>query len=258
MRYIDTHSHPHFPHYDADREAILTRMRSAGVATIAVGTSVETSRRAVAFAALHPDIWATIGVHPNDTKEIFDATVFESMLSPKVVAIGECGLDYFRTTDALEFKRQRENFEAQIAFAAAHKIPLMLHVRPGKGSEDAHNDAVDILRAARWSLGGTSHFFTGSLETARKYWDIGLATSFPGVITFAPETHEVVQGVPDELMLSETDAPYAAPMPHRGQRNEPSYVVSVVEAIADIRREDREAVRLQLLENAKRIFRLAL
>ena len=256
MQYIDTHSHPHFPQYDADRDEMLARMRAEDVATIAVGTSVEHSRNAVAIAEAHPDIWATVGVHPNDTKEPFDAGVFEKMLGRKVVAIGECGLDYFRTTEPEELKRQRENFSAQIAFAAANQLPLMLHVRPSKGSNDAHQDALDILHEARWSLGGTSHFFTGPLDIARRYWDMGLATSFPGVITFAPETHEVVRAAPLDRILSETDAPYAAPAPYRGKRNEPAYVVHVVQAIASIRGMELEAARRQLLSNAQSIFGL--
>lgn len=259
MQYIDTHSHPHFPHYDADREAMLSRMRAAGVATIAVGTSLAHSRGAVAIAAEYPDIWATIGVHPNDTDEMFGEAAFEPLLTDRVVGVGECGLDLFRG-GADDKARQKKNFEAQIAFAVKHDLPLMLHVRPSKGSTDAHDDALDMLRSAQATHGsrvrGNAHFFTGPLDIAERYWDMGFTTAFPGVITFAPEVQAVVREAPLDLILSETDAPYAAPTPYRGQRNEPAYVVRVIEAIAEIKCMPVEHVRLQLLENARRVFAL--
>lgn len=262
MRYIDTHSHPQFPQYDADRDATLARMREALVGTIVVGTSYETSKAAVELARHHSDIWAAVGVHPNDLNEPFDATAFAKLLDERVIAVGECGLDYFRSDRETGGKRQRENFEAQIAFAVEHDLPLMLHIRAGKGTTDAHDDALDILESA-WAqhggrVRGNAHFFTGPLEIGKRYWDMGFTTAFPGVITFAKDTHGVVRAAPLDLILSETDAPYAAPAPHRGERNEPAFVVRVVEAIADIRGEDRETVRAALLENAERVFSLNL
>ncbi len=260
MKYIDTHSHPHFPHYDADRDAMLARMRAARVGTIAVGTSFETSRGAVAIANEHSDIWATIGVHPNDTGESFDAIVFAALLNDRVVGIGECGLDYFRSNAETEGARQKENFAAQIAFAVEHDLPLMLHVRPSKGSTDAHDDALEMLKSAQATHGarvrGNAHFFTGPLETAQRYWDLGFTTAFPGVITFAPEVQEVFKAAPLDMILSETDAPYASPLPHRGQRNEPAFVVRIVEAIANLKGMEHEVVREKLIENAHRVFGL--
>jgi len=260
MKYIDTHSHPHFPHYDADRDAMLARMRTAGVGTIAVGTSFETSKDAVAIASKHPDIWATIGVHPNDTNEAFDVSVFTPLITDRVVGIGECGLDYFRSNAETEGARQKENFAAQIAFAVEHDLPLMLHVRASKGSTDAHDDAIDMIKSLQAAHGtrvrGNAHFFTGPIEIARRYWDMGFTTAFPGVITFAPEVQDVVKAAPLDMILSETDAPYAAPVPYRGQRNEPAFVVQIVETISALRGMGHEAVRLQLIENAHRIFGL--
>lgn len=260
MKYIDTHSHPHFPHYDADREDMLARMRAADVATVAVGTSLETSKGAVEIAGKHPDIWATIGVHPNDTDEMFSESAFAPLLTDRVVGVGECGLDYYRGTAESDGARQKENFEAQIAFAVAHDLPLMLHIRAGKGATDAHDDALEMLRSAQATHGsrvrGNAHFFTGPLEIAERYWDMGFTTAFPGVITFAKETQEVVHAAPLDRILSETDAPYAAPVPHRGQRNEPAYVVRVVEAIAEIKGADSEGIRQELLKNARGVFGL--
>ena len=257
---IDTHSHPQFLQYDSDRAEMLARMRARDVSTIAVGTEYKTSADGVVLAEKEEGIWATIGVHPNDSEELFDAKKFEKLLSPKVVAIGECGLDYYRSDRAKDGSRQKENFEAQINFALAHNLPLMLHVRASQGTQNAHEDALDILESYQKENGekvrGTAHFFTGSLDTAKRYWGLGFAVSFPGVITFAREYDEIVRAAPKGLMLSETDAPYAAPLPYRGKRNEPAYVEEVVRKIAELRGAGYEETAAQLCANAARIFRI--
>lgn len=267
MLYIDTHSHPQFPQYDADRDLIFARMREAEVATIAVGTDFLNSKAAVQLAMDNPDVvlGAVVGVHPNDSKEDFEPERFAGLFKTHqtqgrkiVVGVGECGLDYYRGDKDVDGKRQRENFEMQIAFAIEHNLPLMLHVRPSKGSTDAHDDALAILKSAQARHGervrGDTHFFTAPLKVAKLYWNMGFTTAFPGVITFVADTHEVIRAAPIELILSETDAPYAAPIPYRGRQNEPALVVPIVEAIAEIRREDKEMVRLQLIQNALRVF----
>ena len=256
--YFDTHSHLQLSQFDTDRDAVLARMREKVVYTIAVGVGLETSKGAVALASTHGDIWATIGVHPTDTDEGFDPTAYEELLGPRVVGIGECGLDYYRTPKADVYQRQKEVFEAQIDFALAHDLPLMLHIRPSKGTQDAHEDALSILEAKYKEVGnklrGNAHFFTGSLESAKRYWAMGFSTAFPGVITFAPEYADVVRACPPELILSETDAPYASPVPHRGERCEPAFVVDTVAALAQIRGEDLEMIKKRLISNANRIF----
>ncbi len=269
MKYIDSHSHLYFPQFDADREEVYARMRDSQVQTIAIGTGFLTSRQAVQMVSDVPDLVlaATVGVHPNSATEGFDAALFEGLFVPKgesegapllVCGVGECGLDYFRGADETEKKRQQEVFEAQIAFAVQYDLPLMLHVRSSPGTSDAHQDAFALLKKAQGTHGervrGTAHFFTASLEIAKGYWGMGFATSFPGVITFAKETEEVVRLAPRDLMLAETDAPYAAPVPHRGKRNEPAFVVDVVEHIARVRGEDPESVAAAILENTQRIF----
>ena len=260
-KYIDTHSHPHFPQYDEDQEAMLGRMREQEVVTIAVGTDIATSKQAVKFATEHKDVvlGATIGVHPNDEpSERFDASVYGELLSDVVVGVGECGFDYYRSSKDAEYTRQREVFEAQIAFAVDNNLPLMLHIRPSQGTVDAHDDALEVLRLYQKTHGdtvrGNVHFFTSNTDVARAYLELGFTIAFPGVITFAPELHEVVRDVPLDMMLSETDAPYAAPVPHRGKRNEPVFVVDVIRAIADIRGEGFEKVAAQLRANAERVF----
>lgn len=261
MKYIDTHSHLYMPQFDDDRDGVLERMRQEGVGTIAVGVDFDTSQAVIALAKQHPDVirGATIGIHPTDTDDEFDPAAWETLAQyPEVVGVGECGLDYFRFGPLDTNERQVRVFAAQIEFAAVHNLPLMLHVRPSKGSDDAHLDAVEMLQEAQARHGdkvrGTAHFFTGSLQAAQKYWDMGFATSFPGVITFAQETESVVRECPRELMLSETDAPYAAPVPHRGQRNEPVFVAEVVKKIAEIRGEEEGTVTQQIIQNTQRIF----
>lgn len=260
MRFFDTHSHPQFHDYAEDREEVFSRMKDERVSTIVVGTHFSTSKEAVALARNNSGVFACIGVHPNDSEEMFNAGEFKGLLDEKVVAIGECGLDYFRSSAEVDGARQKENFETQIRFAVEHDLPLMLHVRSSKGSQDAHEEAQEILRSYQKENGerirGTSHFFTGSLEIARGYWDMGFAVSFPGVITFARDYDEVVRQAPESLMLSETDAPYATPVPFRGKRNEPAYVVEVVRRIAQIRGVDMEVAAEQLFDNACRIFKI--
>lgn len=262
LTYIDTHSHLYFPQYDDDREDVLERMREREVGTIVVGTGLETSTQAVALAKKEPDVvlGATIGVHPTDTHEVFSASEYAPLLGKRVVGVGECGFDYYRTPRDEVYVRQREVFEAQVAFALEHDLPLMLHIRPSEESTDAHDDALEVLRlyhkAHGDALRGNVHFFTSTTDVARAYLELGFTIAFPGVITFVPELHEVVRDVPLDMMLAETDAPYAAPVPHRGTRNEPVFVIDTIRAIADIRGEDTETVAAALTRNARALFKL--
>ena len=264
MEYIDTHSHIYFDDYDTDRDEVLTRMRDQHVTTIAVGTGLDTSKRALALVEQESDVvlGATIGLHPTSVgDEQFDISNYEALLSDTVVGVGECGFDYFRTSKDDVYVAQREAFEAQVVFAAENDLPLMLHIRPSKDSTDAHDDALEVLKLYQKQYGdtvrGNGHFFTSTKEVARQYLELGFTIAFPGVITFAKELEEVVRDVPLDMMLSETDAPYAAPVPHRGKRNEPAYVQDIVAAIAQIRGEDIETVKKQLLANAQRVFNRA-
>ena len=261
MRYIDIHSHIQFPEYDADRDTVIARMVAADVATIAIGTDLSSSCAAVELASKHGNIYASIGLHPADEAsengERFAGetlAAFEELVKhPKVVAIGECGLDYGRAGDRpqVERDRQREDFNAQIDFAIKHDKPLMLHCR------SAHSDVLDILEARKKTapqLRGNSHFFTESKEIAARYFAIGFTVSFTGVLTFTHDYDEVLKSATLDMIMSETDSPFATPVPYRRTRNEPAYVVEVVKAMAAIRGEDEETVRVALIENAKRMF----
>jgi TatD family hydrolase len=172
--------------------------------------------------------------------------------NPKVIAIGECGLDYFHSKPE-DISRQKEIFDQHIELANAVKKPLMLHVRNPKSGGSAYKDALEMIKA-RSKVPFDFHFFAGSLEEALAICDIGGYLSFTGVITFARNYDEVIRSIPIERILSETDCPYVAPVPYRGTRNRPDYVIKVVESLAQIRGIGLEEMSRILLENAERFY----
>ncbi len=262
MRYFDAHCHIQFPQYDADRGALIARMRDEEVGGLVVGVDYESSRKAVELAQAYEHLYASIGLHPNDVEgEAYDTERFtELAMHPKVVAIGECGLDFFRPADAEAAKeKQREVFQQHIDLAVAVGKPLMIHARPSKGSMDAYEDALAMLEDAKREhpeLTGDFHFFVGNVPTAQYIFDLGFTVSYTAVLTFARDYDEVVRTAPLFALIAETDAPFVAPKSRRGERNDPLAVRDVTEAIAGIRGEDAEAVREALLANAKRLFRI--
>ncbi len=272
IRYVDVHTHVNLAAYDEDRASVEERTSTEGVAYINVGTQRDTSLRAVERAQVQDGVYAAVGLHPvhttksyHDPQELgggnaftsrgedFDIAYYRELAhDSKVVAIGECGFDYYRVEKDTK-ARQEEAFLGQIELANQLGKALMLHIRPSEGTVDAYEDAITVLRQhAR--VQGNVHFFAGTYEVAKKFWDMGFTTSFTGVITFASQYDEVVQKAPLDMLHAETDAPYVTPKPHRGTRNEPMNVHFVYERIAELRKEDPEVVRLQLLENAKRVF----
>lgn len=265
LQYFDLHSHVSFKDFDDDRDQVIGRMQEKGVGTITVGVDAETSKQAVAFAENNDGFYATIGLHPNDTPtETFDEKFFSELVShPKVVGVGECGLDYFRIEGDVEKEKKRQwgEFEKQMAFAIEKNLPLMIHCRPSKGSVDAYEDMLIRLEEEERRVGdvlrGNMHFFVGNVDVARRFYDIGFTTSYTGVLTFTHDYDEVVKFAPLDMLLTETDAPYAAPAPFRGKRNEPSYVTHVVQAIAGIRGVSEEGVRAQIIENTRRVFAIS-
>ena len=261
MTIIDTHCHPQFPQYDADRDEMIRRALDGGIGMICVGTDYEMSQKAIELAAAHDTMWASVGLHPNDNLgEQYDQSSYEKLAGhPKVVAIGEVGLDYYRTTDDEKKKFQSERFEQQIELAIRLRKPLIIHCR------DAHADMVEILKANSYKLqaGGVIHSFTGTYADATKYVELGLYIGLNGIITFPPshkasEGHgaflEAVQKIPLEHILLETDAPYLTPEPHRGKRNEPAYVTHVAEQVARLQRISVERVVEQTSRNAGEFF----
>jgi TatD DNase family protein len=257
-RLFDIHSHLNDSAFDQDQGEVIARMKERDLWTITVGTDREMSKKAAELTLKGEGLFATIGMHPTDnTKEGFDTKYYNDLAItyPKVVAIGECGLDYFRTPHEKlqeEKKRQFDLFEKQIELAVGLDLPLMIHCR------DAHQDILDILESKKKEYGdrlrGDIHFFADTIETAKRYLDIDFTMSFTGVITFAPEYHEVVKYLPLSHIMSETDAPYVAPVPYRGKRCEPLYVEEVVKKIAEIRKEPIDVVQKMMVDNAFRVF----
>ncbi len=269
MKLIDIHSHVQFAAYDADRDEVVARAREAGVGMINVGTQQDTSKAAVKLAHKYPDIaWATIGLHPIHTSksfhdkqelseggeeftsrgEIFDYEFYKKLgVDPKVVGIGECGLDYYRLGNDTK-KLQQEVFVKHIALAKELHKPLMIHCR------EAYDDLLAMLDG---SVTGDCHFFAGGWQTAKKFLDLGFTLSFTGVITFTHDYDEVVKNTPLDMILAETDSPYVTPEPLRGKRNEPVNVQYVVAKIAELKKLPLEHVQGAILNNTKRVFQLS-
>lgn len=258
VRYIDIHTHLNLDAFAPDGAEVGERTRNEGVAYINVGTGKETSKKAVTLAHEADGVFATVGIHPTHAAdENFDSAHYRVCATDeKVVAIGECGFDFFRVEKETK-QKQEEVFIAHIQLANELKKPLMLHIRPCAGSMDAYEDALTVLKSYAQVLGNV-HFFAGTYDIARKFWDIGFTTSFTGVITFASSYDDVIKNAPIEMLHAETDAPYVAPVPHRGKRNEPLHVREVYTRIAELRGENTEVVRIQLLRNAERMFNMKL
>lgn len=266
--FIDIHAHVNFAAYDADRKAVIERALKEKVWMINVGTQKDTSLSAVALTKEFKEgVYAAVGLHPihsdksfhdeselgeeadgfTSRGEVFDAAEYRKMLAkPKVVAIGECGLDYFHSGPEA-IKKQKEDFEMQIALAEETGKPLMMHIR------DAYKDAYETLKKHP-KVKAHSHFFAGNWEEAKRFLDLGITLSFTGVITFARNYDDVIRKAPLEMIMSETDCPYVTPIPYRGERNEPVFVKEVVKKIAEIRNENFEKVRMAMVENAFRVF----
>jgi len=245
---------------------------------INVGTQVDTSKKAVEIAHQYKEgVYAIIGLHPIHTDisyhdkeelgeagkeftsrgEIFDENVYLELLKdPKVVAIGECGLDYFHMEPG-SIEKQKKAFIEQVELANKINKPLMLHIRnnPKDKKIDAYADVLEILKKHS-RVKGNVHFFAGSIENAKAFLNYGFTLSFTGVITFTHDYDEIIKNTPLDMIMSETDSPYVAPVPYRGKRNEPSYVNEVVKKIALIKNLTEEKVAETIMANAKRIFKI--
>lgn len=272
--FFDIHSHLHDKAFDGDRDEIILEMQKIGIGSITIGTDLEESKKAIALAEKYENIYASVGCHPNDIQEkkFNEEKYFKLASHKKVVAIGECGLDYFYLKSNLggvslieeENKtikeKQKEIFKKQIDIAVRVGKPLMLHGRPSNGSMDAYEDMLDILEEIKKEAGdklkGNAHFFAGNINIAKRFFDIGFTISFSGVITFIKEYEELLHFAPLNMIHAETDSPYVAPVPYRGERNSPLYIQEIVAKIAVVRQENFEEVRVKLLENAKKVFNL--
>lgn len=260
MKTIDTHSHFNLHQFEHDLSESVARMESCGVGTICIGIDLPTSDHAMRLAQEHTSIWACIGQHPTEWDKDFDEAAFEDLADePRVVAIGECGLDYYREKDRGGIAEQKVLFQKQISLAHKNDLPLMLHIRPEQGAMTAYEEALDMLEAYKqdWpTMRGTAHFFAGTKEVAQRFLDLGFHISFSGVITFVKEYEELVDFVPLDRILPETDAPFATPAPHRGKRNNPEYVLEVVKKIAEVKGLSFEETQERLRHNVNQLFNL--
>lgn len=258
MRYFDIHSHLNLSALKERQDEIIQILEEREVGTITVGTDYETSALAVEIAQKSANLFSSIGFHPSDAgKKDFDLAKFKELVGKeKVVAIGECGLDYFRidANDTETKSLQKEIFIQQINLALEKNLPLILHVRPQKGTMDAYEDVLSILENLETKPKGDVHFFVGSPDIAKRFLAIGFYLSFTGVITFARDYDEVIRLTPIERILTETDAPFVAPIPHRGKECEPWMVEEVAKKIAEIKSLDPKSVRQQILGNVKTLF----
>jgi len=279
-RYFDIHTHVNFKAFDEDRDAVTERALEADTWMINVGTQVDTSRIAIDLAHKYPEgIYACVGLHPihtdksfHDEKElgeggqeftsrgeIFNKDIYREMLKDeKVVAIGECGLDYYHM-DSESIEKQKKAFIEQIELAQGFDKALMLHIRnPEDKSKNAYADVAEILAKYPGIL-GVSHFFAGTVEDMKRFVEMGVYISFAGAITYKPKPEicdyiSVIKETPLEFILTDTDAPYVAPMPYRGKRNEPAYVREIVKKIAEIKNLPEPEVAEAIVANAKRLF----
>ena len=253
MFLTDTHAHLDFPQFDGDREEVIARALAAGVGSIInVGADLASSRRAVALAEAHPQIYAAVGVHPHDAKTLTDEVLKELRelaQHPKVIAIGEIGLDFYR--DLSPRDEQQRAFERQLALASELGKPVIIHDR------QAHAEVLAILR--RWpGLRGVLHCFSGDLDMAHEAIEMGFYISVGGPVTFknARRLPEIVRQLPLERLLVETDCPYLAPHPYRGKRNEPAYVRLVAQKVAELKGVPLERVARVTTANARQLFGL--
>jgi TatD DNase family protein len=252
---IDTHAHLELPHFSKDLSRVIGRARAVGVTTIlSVGIDVGSCGRTLRIADAYSDIYAIIGMHPHRASGATPTTIDQvrSMASHRAVrALGEIGLDFYRSLSPEDV--QRSCFRDQISLAKELQLPLVIH------SRNATTQTLKILREEHaYAVGGVVHCFYEDATTARAYLDMGFYLSIPGIITFSLSAvlKDVVRMVPADRILLETDAPFLTPVPHRGSRNEPAYVIHTAQIVADIRGQDVEELATITSENARHVFRL--
>lgn len=277
MKYIDSHCHLNFATYQEDITEVVQRTEDASVAVVNIGTQQNTSVRAVELAEQYPHFWAIVGLHPihtvksfhdedeiggegsfNSRAEVFDTDYYNNLIksSSKVIGIGECGFDYYHNDEETK-EAQEKAFRGQVELALRHNLPLMLHIRPSEGTYDAYYDTLEILKKYKEKnpeLRGQAHFFAGDVDIAQSFIDLGFYISFTGVITFTSDYNEVIESVPLDRILSETDAPYVTPVPFRGKRNEPIHVREVVVTLAERKGCTLDEMSTQIKENVQKLY----
>ena len=286
-KFIDSHCHVHFQAYKDDMDEGVKRSLEAGVGMITVGTQSTTSKNGLELAEKYDGVWCTIGLHPNhlhvqdfvDEDELpgslniktrserFDLDYYRELAKhPKVVAIGELGLDYYRVPPGVDIDQlktdQKAQAREQLQFASEVDKPVVIHCRDGSTplTTSAHADQIELLREEIERGGlqrrGVIHCFTGTIDEARAYVELGFYISFTGIVTFGKNVMAVAREIPLESILIETDAPYLTPAPHRGKRNEPQFVEFIAGKVADLKGVSIDEVARQTTENAVKLFQL--
>lgn len=278
-KYFDIHAHTNFKAFKDDSDAVIQRALDNDIWLINVGSQYSTSEKAVEIADRYESgVYACVGLHPihleegfHDDEEIggsgfathgeiFDKEKYlELAQDKKTVAIGECGLDYYHMSEE-SIEKQKKVFEKHVELALEVDKPLMLHIRnnPTDTSRNAYADTAEIFKNYK-NIKGVSHCFGGNLEDMKRFVDLGIYISFAGNITYKqkagfPDYEEIIKATPLDKILTDTDSPYLAPVPHRGERNEPVYVKEIVKKIAEIKGLEEEIVAKAIVENAKRLF----
>ncbi len=281
MKFIDTHAHLNLSAFSDDVESVIAKCVQEEVAVINIGTKESTSSRAVNLALAHDQLYAMVGLHPIQTVpdmhdegeigvggapfiskgEVFNPQFYRDLIARsqgKIVGIGECGFDYYHTSPDT-YAVQEEAFIAQIQLANEFGLPLMIHTRgpkPGESSPTGRSVYTDVLAVLTQyaKVPFNVHFYAGTYDEAKAFFTIGGTVSFTGVITFAKVYEDIVRNVPLDLIHAETDCPFVAPIPYRGKRCEPWMVQAVYKKIAQIRGEDEEVVRINLVNNSLHFY----
>ena len=257
MKLIDTHAHIDVDRFDEDRDQVVARAREAGlVAIVNMGDTMESSLRSVKLTQQYDLLYAGVGIHPEEAKALVTQNEMDQLAKwtemDKVIAIGEIGLDYYWCKDAELRELQRQVFIQQLDLAKQLHLPVCVHNR------DALGDTLEILKREAKGVRGVMHCFSGSLEMAKELLKLDWFIGVDGPLTFknAAKLPEIVQAVPLESILVETDCPYMAPVPMRGKRNEPAFVLHVAEKLAQLRGESLEKIAEQTTKNAQELYKI--
>lgn len=250
--YIDSHAHIQISQFNSDREAVIKRAAEANVSNILIiGFDLESSENAVNLAGKYENLYATIGMHPHDAKDLTPdiLNTFRTLLNhSKVIALGEIGLDYYR--NLFPHQVQKDAFNAQLDLAEETGLPIIVHNR------DAYMDILPILEARHGNISGVLHCFTGDIEMMRRSVELGFYIGIGGIVTYpnAKDVQSVVKELPFERLLIETDCPWLTPQFRRGKRNEPAYVLAVAEKIAELRDTSVEEIGRITTNNFNNLF----
>lgn len=255
--FVDTHCHLDDEKFNDDLIEVIERANLAGVTRIInFGSTLKSSEIATQLASTHEELFAGVGVHPEEIEDFSNGDAVDTIINltkhDKVVAIGEIGLDYHWTQETEIKEIQQKIFIQQLDIARQLNLPVCIHER------DAHGDSLKILKTEAKGLRGVLHCFSGSLEMAREVWKMGFFIGVDGPVTFknAAKLPEIIKAAPSDMLLIETDAPYLAPTPYRGKRNEPAFVVEVAKKIAEIRDESLEFIAKTTTQNAENLYNI--